>query len=83
MAYIVTISSKRQFTIPADLCRRVGLARGDKVVIEERDGELRIKSALDLVNRLAGSVSVSPKSDKVDLDQTIAQAKKTYFDSTK
>lgn len=83
MTYVATVTSKRQFTIPAKLFKQVGLSEGDRVLIEEKEGELRIKPALDLVDRLAGSVSIPPQLQDGDLDEAIAKAKKTYFGTSK
>lgn len=79
MTHLATITAKRQLTIPVALYKQAGFAKGDKVLVQEEAGELRIKSALGLVEKLAGSVSVSSAKKKVDLDQAISQAKRNYF----
>lgn len=79
MTYIATITSKRQLTIPVDLFKKIGFSKGDKVIIEEKAGNLYIKSATDLVNKLAGSVSITKSQRKIDVDQAIKIAKKTHF----
>lgn len=79
MTYVATITSKRQLTIPSSLFKKANLAVGDKVIIEKTGGELRIKKALDLVEELAGSVSVPAHLKGVDIDKAIEIAKKRYF----
>jgi len=83
MTYLATITSKRQLTIPSYLFKKVGFSIGDKVLVEEKAGSLQIKSALNLVKRLAGSVSISESQKKVDVDQAISESKENYFKSRK
>lgn len=83
MTYTATITSKRQFTIPVNLFKKVGLSIGDKVLVEEKNGNLQIKSALNLVKELAGSVSIPEDKKKIDLDEAILESKKKYFQSKK
>ncbi|OGM63914.1 hypothetical protein A2893_00165 [Candidatus Woesebacteria bacterium RIFCSPLOWO2_01_FULL_39_25] len=79
MSYIATITSKRQLTIPSELFKNTKLAEGDKVLIEEKNGELRIKKAVDLVEELAGSVEIPKHLRGIDIDKAIRIAKKNYF----
>lgn len=44
-----------------------------------RFGQVKLQSALDLVNQLAGSVKISPKIKTRDLDKIIETSKKNYF----
>ncbi len=83
MTYLATITSKRQFTIPSELYKKVGFARGDKVTIEEKNEGLYIRSAVGLVKQLAGSVSIPQHLRTDDLDQAITMAKKNYFKTKK
>ena len=79
MAYIATITSKRQFTIPSELFKSIKLSEGDKVLVEEKDGGLRIKKAADLVEELAGSVEIPEHLKGINVDEAIRIAKKNYF----
>lgn len=79
MKSLATITSKRQLTIPADIFNKAGLATGDKVLIEEKGGELTIKSAQSLVEELAGSVEIPERLKSKNLDKVIESAKKEYF----
>ena len=76
---LATITSKRQLTIPSRLFKKANLSIGERVIIEEKEGELRIKKALDLVEELAGSVSVPVRLRGVDIDEAIRIAKRRYF----
>lgn len=78
MYQFATITGKRQLTIPADLYRSMGFSGGQKVIVSFEDNALRVESATDLVERLAGSLPV-PMNVKTDnLDAVIRQAKRTY-----
>lgn len=79
MKVLGTITSKRQLTIPADIFDKIGLSKGDKVLIKERKGELIIKPARLLVEELAGSVDIPEKLKGKDLDEAIKESKEKYF----
>ena len=79
MNYLGTITSKRQLTIPSGIFHKVGLSEGDKVLIEEKEGELRIKKASVLVENLAGSVTIPKYLKGKDVDEAIEIAKKKHF----
>lgn len=38
-----TLTGKRQITIPAEVCRALGLKTGDKLVVLVADGEIRMR----------------------------------------
>ena len=42
---VLAVSSRGQITLPADMRRHLGIQPGGAVIIEERDGELRLKPA--------------------------------------
>ncbi len=42
-----------------------------------------IKQATDLVDKLAGSVSIPAKLKKLSMDQLVSRAKKMHFSKTK
>jgi len=83
MAYTATITSKRQLTIPAKLFKKAGLSHGDKVLMEEKDGKIILRSALSLVEELAGSVKIPKHLRGVDADEAIRIAKERYFANKK
>jgi len=76
---IATITSKRQLTIPAKIFKKANLSIGDKVIIKEEGGELRIKRSADLVEKLAGSATVSQSLRGVDVEVALRIAKQRYF----
>lgn len=76
---MATITSKRQLTIPVKIFKKARLRVGDRVLVEEENGILRIESAVAAVERLAGSVKVPKRFRGVDIDKAIAIAKYRYF----
>jgi AbrB family looped-hinge helix DNA binding protein len=79
MSIMTTITSKRQLTIPAKIFRELKLSHGDKLIIENRNGELVIKKAKDVIKQLSGSVTVTQDKKGVNLDKAIKQAKQIHF----
>ncbi len=79
MNYIATITSKRQLTIPSALFKKANLSTGDKVLFEEKDGNILFKSASSLVDDLFGSVKVAKHLQGVDVDKAIRIAKERHF----
>jgi len=79
MVYTATVTSKRQFTIPAKLFEKVNFEKGQRVVVEEEDGTLRIKKASDLVEELAGSVKMPKRLRGLSERILIEKAKEEYF----
>ena len=79
MTGMATITSKRQFTIPVDLFRKLGFQEGERVFVKEENGALKIESALVALERLGGSVKVPKRFQGMDIDQMIEKAKEEYF----
>lgn len=79
MSHLATITSKGQITIPSKIFKKVGLREGEKVLVSEENGEIRIKSAIDLVEELAGSVKLPKKYRGMSEEKIIKQAKEEYF----
>ncbi|MCB9801770.1 MAG: AbrB/MazE/SpoVT family DNA-binding domain-containing protein [Pseudomonadales bacterium] len=79
MTATATITSKRQLTIPVSIFNRMNLTVGDVVVFiqDTNSGGVEIHKAVDLVDRLAGSVQVNRPVGDIDAD--IAAAKYEYF----
>lgn len=74
-----TITSKRQLTIPKAILSRLGLESNSKVVLEEVEEGLLLKSTAVLIDDLAGSVEVSKKLRGMPTDEAITKAKKERF----
>lgn len=77
MTGMTTITSKRQMTIPAKLFRELNLQEGDRLIVTEVAGELRLKKATTMVLKYAGLLALQGKS--IDLDKAISQAKLARF----
>ncbi len=76
---MATITSKRQLTIPSSIFRSLGFKEGEKVLISEEDGAMRVVSALSLIEKLAGSVKIPARYKGLSINQMIAKAKEEYF----
>ena len=79
MSQLATITSKKQLTLPAELFRKVGFKVGQKVVVMEENGSLKICSSERLVEELAGSVPMPKEWEGRDLDQVIDQSVAVYI----
>ncbi len=79
MTYTATITSKRQLTIPAELFRKINLSQGQKVILTEENGIIKMESAFDMINRLAGSLKLPKKYRSLPVDKLISQAKEKYW----
>ncbi|OGE40571.1 hypothetical protein A3D25_00435 [Candidatus Daviesbacteria bacterium RIFCSPHIGHO2_02_FULL_43_12] len=79
MSQLATITSKKQLTLPAELFRKVGFKVGQKVVVMEENGSLKISSSERLVEELAGSVPMPKEWEGRDLDQVIDQSVAVYI----
>lgn len=77
----VTITSKLQLTIPSKIAKRIGLRRGDKIEVSEVHGKIILTPLRQLVEELAGSISVPEKWKGRDIDDIIGEAKDEYFRS--
>lgn len=45
MREVLTVSSRGQITLPAEMRRHLGIEPGDAVIVEDCGGELRLKPA--------------------------------------
>lgn len=79
MTGLATITSKRQFTIPAAAFLALNLRVGQKVVVSSGDGVLKITPAEKLVNELAGSIKVPLKLRGVPFDVALKKALKKHY----
>jgi AbrB family looped-hinge helix DNA binding protein len=61
MTHLVTMSSKGQLVIPAELRRKYKLKTGSRVALDDRDGEIRIKpNSFDELLALRGKFAQYP-----------------------
>lgn len=79
MPQLATITSKRQLTIPAEIFRRLDLKEGQRVLVSEENGSIKIESAFSLINRLAGSVKIPKRFRGLSPDEMIKKAREEHF----
>ncbi len=79
MTQMATITSKKQLTLPAQLFKQAGFRIGQKVIVSEENGTLKITSAEKLVEELSGSIRVPKKWKNKSADQIIEESKNEYF----
>jgi bifunctional DNA-binding transcriptional regulator/antitoxin component of YhaV-PrlF toxin-antitoxin module len=79
--YTITLTSKRQATLPAVLCEQLGIRPGDKITLERQEGDgktvwiLHGKKAVDWSWAGAGRKYAKGKShDWDDIEHSIANA---------
>lgn len=56
VAHVIRLRERGQMTLPRDIRQRLGLQDGDALVITEKDGDLVISSAADVIERTAGAL---------------------------
>ncbi len=83
MTQLATITSKRQLTIPVAIFEKLGLKEGDRVLVKKEAGRMTIQPAKNLVEELAGSVSVPKKYQGMPIEKLIKLAKEDYFKEKK
>lgn len=76
---MATITSKRQFTIPVEIFKRAKLRIGDKVLIQEQNGVVKIEAAAVAIERLAGSLEVPKQFRGKSYDELQELAIKDYY----
>ncbi len=73
-AFISTISSKGQVTIPVDVRRRLGVDTADKVAFVLTDeGKVELRPARCTLESVLGSIPALP-NESIDLDREIDEA---------
>ncbi|OGD55391.1 hypothetical protein A3E73_01070 [Candidatus Beckwithbacteria bacterium RIFCSPHIGHO2_12_FULL_47_17] len=79
MPQLVTITSKRQLTIPVDLFRKLNLEEGQRLLAYRENRAIKLEPATALVEQLAGSIKIPARFKKQSLDKIIDRAKKDRF----
>ena len=79
MTYTVTVTSKRQITLPAKLFVELGFEKGQKLQIKRQGRELVMSLELDELHELMGSVKRPKKYARLEIDEMIDQAKEKYW----
>ncbi|TSC88243.1 MAG: hypothetical protein G01um10147_148 [Microgenomates group bacterium Gr01-1014_7] len=62
--YSSTVTTKGQATIPNQMREKFGIKPGDKIIFEDINGQLVIKTNSQLINELAGSLKTNIKWDR-------------------
>jgi bifunctional DNA-binding transcriptional regulator/antitoxin component of YhaV-PrlF toxin-antitoxin module len=84
MEYMATITSKRQFTIPAAIFKKANFKSKQKVLVRLDDhGVMKVESMKTLIKQLAGSVKIPNKYKGMDIDKMIEKAKFDHFSKEK
>src|SRR3989344_2884168 len=74
MQLMGTITSKRQLTIPASIFEELGFGENQKVLVENVNGALQVKSMVNLVKELSGSLKALKEDKNKDIDEIIEDA---------
>jgi len=74
-----TITSKRQLTLPSVLYRQANLREGQKVRIAYEGGKIVIEPMANLIEALAGSVTLPARWRGKSVDEIVGEAKKKRF----
>ena len=83
MLQTVSISSKRQITIPAKVYGKLGLKQGEKMVVRSKGGTLTMQKASGVLESLAKSVILPKRFVELDTSEIVSKAKKEYFSDIK
>ena len=68
------LTSKRQVTIPQDICAKLGLEPGDTLKVFERDGVAHLVKMSD--KSLAGTLTCAPET-AANLEETVKESIKS------
>ncbi len=79
MNYTVTVSSKNQVTIPAELSRKWGIVKGHKLSLVVEGKKAILQPAANVVDELYGSVKVPARFRGMEIDEMIEKAKQENF----
>jgi bifunctional DNA-binding transcriptional regulator/antitoxin component of YhaV-PrlF toxin-antitoxin module len=82
MIQTVTISSKRQITIPSSMFSNLGFTQGDLLVAQIQDNTIVLQKATHALDALAGSIVVSSKKKSLSVEEAIRLAPARYFSSS-
>lgn len=71
---VSTVTDKGQVTIPVEVRNRLGLSRGQKVVFQIEDDEVRLKSERFTLESVFGSVPALAGRESNDFEDQIEEA---------
>jgi AbrB family looped-hinge helix DNA binding protein len=79
MLQTVSISSKRQVTIPASIYNKLNLKKGQRLIVSAQKNKIIMEPAQLLIENLAGSITLPRKFRGKSIQQIVQEAKKDYF----
>lgn len=79
MSYTATITSKNQLTLPAKVVKSLGLKKGEKLSVLEKNGRIILTPMQQIVEQLAGSWDLPQKWQGKDLDEIVEESHQEYF----
>lgn len=79
MLQTVSISSKRQITIPAKIYNHFGLSRGLKLIITIDSDKIILQKAQALLDEVAGTIKLPKRFKNKPLESVVNEAKTEYF----
>ena len=83
MKQLATITSKRQLTIPVAIFDRMRFKKGERVLVFQRKETIVIRPVKNLVEELAGTISLPKRFKSFSLEKIIQRAKEEYFNRKK
>jgi AbrB family looped-hinge helix DNA binding protein len=78
--YIATVTSKGQFTLPAEVRRRLGIKTGDKMAVIVEGDEIRIRRPQYTLETAFGAIPALPGVETGDFDDLIEEAMNDHAD---
>lgn len=71
MREVLTVSSRGQVTLPADMRKRLGIKPGSTLIVEACEGELRLKPAtvLELEHYTDAQIAEWDRADALSADE--------------
>jgi len=78
-----TLTSKGQVTIPAKIIKSANLKKGQKLVFHIDGDRIFIETAINMVDRMAGSFPLPEKFKGMDIEDIIRNSKEKHFKNKK
>jgi len=79
MTQLATITSKKQLTLPTALFRKAGFREGQKVIVSEENGSLKLTPVKKIIEELAGSIPIPNKWKGKEIDEIVDLARTEYL----
>ena len=82
MNAMTTLTSKMQITIPTSMAKKLGLKKGNKLIVSHESNKLVLTPVQHLLQQVAGSLKKYQKPTQKPIDTIIEEAKEKYFRTT-